>query len=120
MLVHQVELNHWLEQAASYEENKRQIEQLQVELAHQRVQVDRLLNNLDVQWDETDVSAFAVTISLREQVRTYKERFRNRTENELRIQTELESLQAQVAREQEHVAHWKRHVEDYKQIRGTS
>ena len=28
LLEHQVELNHWLEQAASYEENKRQIEQL--------------------------------------------------------------------------------------------
>ena len=91
-----------------------------MELAHQRVQVDRLLEQLDVQWEETDVSAFSVTISLREQVRTYKEQFRNTTENELRIQTELESLQAQVAREQEHVAHLEADVEDYKQIRGPS
>lgn len=104
VLVHQVELNHWLEQAASYEEHKRQIEQLQVELAHQRAQVDRLLSNLDVQWDETDVTSFAVTISLREQVRTYKEQFRHRSETELRMQTELESLQAQVSRGQEQVA----------------
>lgn len=104
VLAHQVELNHWLEQAASYEDHKRQIEQLQVELAHQRAQVDRLLSNLDVQWDETDVTSFAVTILFREQVRTYKEQFRNRTEIEVRVNAELESLQAQVTRGQEHVA----------------
>jgi uncharacterized protein YhaN len=105
VLEHGIELNHLLEQAVSYEEHKRQIEQLQVEVTHQRAQVDRLLANLDVQWDETDVTSFAVTISLREQVRTYKEQFRNRSEHELRIGAELESLHAQVARGQEQVGH---------------
>lgn len=103
LLEHQVELNHWLEQAATYEEHKRQIEQLQVELAHQRAQVDRLLSNLDVQWDETDVASFSVTISLREQVRSYKDKFRMSMENELRIRTELAGLQGQITRGQEAV-----------------
>lgn len=103
LLEHRVELNHWLEQAATYEEHKRQIEQLQVELAHQRAQVDRLLSNLDVQWDETDVASFSVTISLREQVRSYKDKFRVSTENDLRIRTELAGLQGQIARAQEAV-----------------
>ncbi|MDR6549020.1 AAA family ATPase [Paenibacillus qinlingensis] len=105
VLAHQIELNHLLEQAASYEEHKRQIEQLQVELAHGRAQIDRLLANLDVQWDETDITSFAVTISLRERVRTYKEQFRLTTETELRMQTELDSLRVQIAREEERAAH---------------
>ncbi|OCT12121.1 hypothetical protein A8709_30170 [Paenibacillus pectinilyticus] len=104
LLVNQVELNHWLEQSSTYEEHKRQIEQLQVEIAHQRAQIDRLLANLDVQWDETDVTSFAVTISLREQVRAYKEKFRQCAERELRMQSEQESLQRQVTRGKENVA----------------
>lgn len=105
ILANGVELNHLLEQSATYEEHKRQLEQLEVEIAHQRSQVDRGLANLDVQWDETDVASFAVTISLREQVRSYKEQFRNRSELELRISAELDNLHTQVHRGQEQVSY---------------
>ncbi|OAS14311.1 AAA family ATPase [Paenibacillus oryzisoli] len=105
VLAHGIELNHLLEQSATYEEHKRQLEQLEVEIAHQRSHVDRGLANLDVQWDETDVTSFAVTISLREQVRTYKEQFRNRSELELRMDAELDNLHTQVNRAQEQVSY---------------
>ncbi|NRF92802.1 AAA family ATPase [Paenibacillus frigoriresistens] len=103
LLEHQLELNHWLEQAAAYEENKRSVDQLSVEHEHQRAQVDRLLKQIDVHWEETDLASFSVTISLREQVRAYKERFYKSKENELRVRTELESLQQQVKNVQDTV-----------------
>lgn len=98
LLKHQTQLNHWLEQAATYEEHKRSVDQLRVEQEHQRAQVDRLLKQIDVHWEETDLAAFSVSISLREQVRIYKERFHRCREGELRVRTELESLQQQVER----------------------
>ncbi|KQX46953.1 MULTISPECIES: AAA family ATPase [unclassified Paenibacillus] len=103
LLEHQIELNHWLEQAATYEENKRSVDQMRVEREHQRAQVDRLLKQIDVHWEETDLASFSVTISLREQVRAYKDRFHKSKESELRVRTELESLQQQVERVQETV-----------------
>lgn len=103
LLEHQIELNHWLEQAATYEENKRSVDQMRVEQEHQRAQVDRLLKQIDVHWEETDLASFSVTISLREQVRAYKERFHKSKESELRVRTELESLQQQVKRVQDTV-----------------
>ncbi|WP_261301785.1 AAA family ATPase [Paenibacillus andongensis] len=103
LLEHQIELNHWLEQAATYEENKCSVDQLRVEQEHQRAQVDRLLKQIDVHWEETELASFSVTISLREQVRAYKERFHKCKESELRVRTELESLQQQVKRVQDTV-----------------
>lgn len=103
LLEHQIELNHWLEQAVTYEENKRSVDQMRVEQEHQRAQVDRLLKQIDVHWEETDLASFSVTISLREQVRAYKERFLKCKESELRVRTELESLQQQVIRVQDTV-----------------
>ncbi|NOU76635.1 AAA family ATPase [Paenibacillus sp. LMG 31458] len=103
LLEHQIELNHWLEQAATYEENKRSVDQMRVEQEHQRAQVDRLLKQIDVHWEETDLASFSVTISLREQVRAYKGRFHKCQESELRVRTELESLQQQVIRVHETV-----------------
>ncbi|WNR43082.1 AAA family ATPase [Paenibacillus roseipurpureus] len=103
LLQHQVELNHWLAQAATYDEHKRQRDQLDVELSHQRAQIDRLLSNLDVQWNEHEVSSFPITIALREQIRIYKEKFRQSAEQEHRIRAELENLQEQLARWQENV-----------------
>lgn len=103
LLEHQIELNHCLEQAATYEENKRSVDQMRVEQEHQRAQVDRLLKQIDVHWEETDLASFSVTISLREQVRTYKGRFHKCQESELRVRTELESVQQQVIRVQDTV-----------------
>lgn len=103
LLEHQIELNHCLEQAATYEENKRSVDQMRVEQEHQRAQVDRLLKQIDVHWEETDLASFSVTISLREQVRTYKGRFQKCQESELRVRTELESVQQQVIRVQDTV-----------------
>ncbi|MDQ0897362.1 AAA family ATPase [Paenibacillus sp. V4I7] len=103
LLEHQIELNHCLEQAATYEENKRSVDQMRVEQEHQRAQVDRLLKQIDVHWEETDLASFSVTISLREQVRTYKGRFHKCQESELRVRTELESVQQQVKRVQDTV-----------------
>lgn len=103
LLEHQTGLNHCLEQAATYEENKRSVDQMRVEQEHQRAQVDRLLKQIDVHWEETDLASFSVTISLREQVRTYKGRFHKCQESELRVRTELESVQQQVIRVQDMV-----------------
>ncbi|MDQ0889920.1 uncharacterized protein YhaN [Paenibacillus sp. V4I9] len=103
LLEHQIELNHWLEQTAIYEENKRSVDQMRVEQEHQRAQVDRLLKQIDVHWEETDLASFSVTISLREQVRAYKAQFHKCKDSELRVRTELESLQQQVKRDQDTV-----------------
>ncbi|MBP1965289.1 AAA family ATPase [Paenibacillus aceris] len=99
VLAHQTELNHWLEQAATYEEQKRGLAGLRVEQEHQRAQIDRLLKQIDAH-DGTglDVGAFAVSIPLREQVRWYKEQFQKRRGDELRVRTELESLEQQLIR----------------------
>jgi uncharacterized protein YhaN len=103
LLVHQVELNHWLEQAANYEEQKRSRDQFRVEQEHQRSQIDRQLKQIDVQGEETDLdlAAFPLSISLREQIRSYKERFQKYRADELRVRTELESLEQQLVRVQD-------------------
>ncbi|GGI45258.1 hypothetical protein GCM10008018_11180 [Paenibacillus marchantiophytorum] len=103
LLEHQVELNHLLEQAAAYEDQKRSRDQLLVEQEHQQSQLDRLLKQIDAQGEENafDLSAFSVSISLREQIRAYKEQFLQCRADELRVQTELDSLEHQLARLQE-------------------
>ncbi|WP_171683536.1 AAA family ATPase [Paenibacillus planticolens] len=100
VLAHQTELNHWLEQAATYEEQKRSLAGLRVEQEHQRAQIDRLLQQIEAHDGESelDVGAFAVSISLREQIRWYKEQFLKRRGDELRVRTELESLEQQLIR----------------------
>ncbi|UKS23953.1 AAA family ATPase [Paenibacillus sp. HWE-109] len=103
LLEHQVELNHLLEQAAAYEDQKRSRDQLRVEQDHQQSQLDRLLKQIDAQGEENafDLSTFSVSISLREQIRAYKEQFLQCRADELRVQTELDSLEHQLARLQE-------------------
>ncbi|SDO29806.1 Uncharacterized protein YhaN [Paenibacillus sp. yr247] len=103
LLVHQVELNHWLEQASTYEEQKRSRDQLRVEQEHQRVYIDRLLKQIEVNGEETDLdlASFSVSISLREQIRSYKERFQKCRSDELRVRTELESIGQQLVRVQD-------------------
>ncbi|MCY9656383.1 AAA family ATPase [Paenibacillus anseongense] len=100
VLEHQTELNHWLEQAATYEEQKRSLNGLCVEQEHGRAQIDRLLKQIDGADGESqmDLGAFAVSISLREQIRSYKEQFHKCRADELRVRTELESLEQQLQR----------------------
>ncbi|MBA2939895.1 AAA family ATPase [Paenibacillus sp. CGMCC 1.16610] len=100
VLEHQTELNHWLEQAATYEEQKRSLDGLRVEQEHGRAQIDRLLKQIDGADGEgqMDLGAFAVSISLREQIRSYKEQFHKCRADELRVRTELESLEQQLLR----------------------
>ncbi|NQX66292.1 AAA family ATPase [Paenibacillus alba] len=103
LLEHQVELNHALEQTAAYEDQRRSQDQLRVELEHQQAQIDRLLKQIDAQGEETefDLASFAVSISLREQIRSYKERFQKCRADDLRVRTELESQEQQLARTQD-------------------
>ncbi|MEW9698603.1 AAA family ATPase [Paenibacillus sp. SI8] len=103
LLLHQVELNHLLEGASSYEENKRSVIELRVEQEHLRLQVNRLLGQIDERWVEQTLVAFPVSISLREQVRSFRDAFQSRRAAELRIRTEIGSLRAQRSREQEHI-----------------
>ncbi|MDU0204024.1 AAA family ATPase [Paenibacillus sp. MAH-36] len=100
VLEHQTELNHWLEQAATYEEQKRSLDGLRVEQEHARAQIDRLLKQIDGADGESqmDLGAFAVSISLREQIRSFKEQFHKIRGDELRVRTELESLEQQLLR----------------------
>jgi uncharacterized protein YhaN len=101
LLVHQIELGHLLEQASSYEENKRSVATLRVERDHLRTQLDRLLDQIDERWDERTLASFPVSISLREQVRSFKERFQSSRVLELRVRTEMESLRSQRVRVQD-------------------
>ncbi|TXK85984.1 AAA family ATPase [Paenibacillus sp. N3.4] len=101
LLVNQLELNHWLEQAAAYEDNKRSAEQLRVEQEHGHAQLDRLLKQIDRDWEENDLATFPVSISLREQVRSYKERFQTCRADQLRLRAELDSLRQQQERIQD-------------------
>lgn len=100
VLAHQTELNHWLEQAATYEEQKRSLDGLRLEQEHGRAQLDRLLKQIDAADGEKqmDIGAFAVSISLREQIRSFKEQFHKCRGDELRVRTELESLEQQLLR----------------------
>ncbi|MDR6885440.1 AAA family ATPase [Bacillus sp. 3255] len=106
VLAHQTELNLRLEQAAAYEEQKRGLDQLRVEQEHLREQLDRLLKQIDTHGDENGeelAASFAATISLREQIRLYKERFQTGRADELRVQTERDTLEQQVQRTEETV-----------------
>lgn len=101
VLAHQTELNLRLEQAVTHEEQKRSLAQLHVEQEHLYAQLDRLLKQIDTHGDGSEeelVASFAVTISLREQIRGYKERFQKCRADELRVQTELDSLVQQIRR----------------------
>ncbi|MFC5452510.1 AAA family ATPase [Paenibacillus aestuarii] len=95
LLAHQVELNYLLEQASTYEEQQRSVTELRVEREHLRMQLSKLLREIDERWDEKHVAAFPVSISLRERVRSFKEQFRTARADELRVRTELEGLQRQ-------------------------
>ncbi|MBD0381021.1 AAA family ATPase [Paenibacillus sedimenti] len=103
LLAHQIELNHLLEQASTYEENKRSAQELGVEMNHLRTQLDRLLKQIDERWEERTLAAFPVSIALREQVRSYKERLHSSRVEELRARTELESLYQQRIRAVEQI-----------------
>lgn len=100
VLAHRAELNHWLEQAATYEEQKRSLDGLRVEQEHGRAQLGRLLKQIDAADGERpmDIGALAVSISLREQIRSFKEQFHKCRADELRVRTELESLEQQLLR----------------------
>ncbi|MFD0695881.1 AAA family ATPase [Paenibacillus sp. GCM10027628] len=101
LLEHQIELNHLLEQASTYDDNKRSVVELGVEINHLRTQLDKLLGQIDERWDERELAAFPVSISLREQVRSFKERLQFSLTEELRIRTELESITQQRIRTEE-------------------
>ncbi|NEW08659.1 AAA family ATPase [Paenibacillus sp. SYP-B3998] len=103
VLARQIELNDMLEQASSYEENKRSVVELRVEQDHLRVELDKLLSQIDERWEERTLAAFPVSISLREQVRSYKDKFQDCRVEELRARTELESLRQQRVRVQDNV-----------------
>jgi len=98
LLTHQVELNHLLEQASTYNDQQRSVTELCVEQEHLRVQLGKLVGEIDERWGEEQLAAFPVSIALRERVRVFKEQFRTARADELRVRTELEGLQRQQER----------------------
>jgi uncharacterized protein YhaN len=98
LLVHKIELNSLLEQVPVMQETERALIESQAELEQRRLELDRLLKQLDEGWEPSSLAAFPVSISLRERVRTERDRFMMLDEEAKRLYADREHVSQQLAR----------------------
>jgi uncharacterized protein YhaN len=112
LLVYKSELNGLLEEASVYKESGRSMTELEAELSNLKLEVARLLRQLDERWETGTLAAFPVSISLRERVRSYRVQFAELQERMRRLNGEQESLGLQIDRIQETVAGQERELQN--------
>ncbi|MBP1989212.1 AAA family ATPase [Paenibacillus eucommiae] len=98
LLTYKVELNALLEQAPVYQESERAMLEAEAELSQLDLELDRLLGQLGGSWEASTLAAFPVSISLRERIRDYRERFSVQQERSGRLQAERHHLVLQTER----------------------